>query len=151
MRRQDKEIKGREEIEEVLSRAAICHLGLCDNGTPYVVPVNYGYAAGCIYIHSAKEGRKIEILHKNNLVSFTAYINEGLKRSDLACNWGTEYRSVMGTGRAFLIDDRAEKEASLRIIMRHYTETGFSFDPQKIDRVTVIKIKIDSITGKKSL
>jgi len=151
LRRQDKEITDKREIEEVLVRASICHLGLCDNGGPYVIPLNYGYADGCLYAHSAQEGRKIDILRKNSLVAFTVYIDDGLRRAETACNWGTKYRSVMGTGHASLIEDQAEKEASLRIIMRHYTETEFEFNPLKIDLVTIIKIKIDKITGKKSV
>lgn len=150
MRRSDKEITDRAEIEDILNRAVVCHLGLCDNGIPYVVPVNYGYADGCLYIHSAKEGRKIDILRNNSNVSFTIYTDENLFRSEMACNWTMKYSSVMGTGRASLIEGRTEKEAALRCIMQHYTETNLDFNPAKVDKVVIIKIEIDTLTGKKS-
>ncbi|MCX6005135.1 MAG: pyridoxamine 5'-phosphate oxidase family protein [Chloroflexi bacterium] len=150
MRRSDKEITDRAEIEDILNRAVVCHLGLCDNGIPYVVPVNYGYADGCLYIHSAKEGRKIDILRNNSNVSFTIYTDENLFRSEMACNWTMKYSSVMGTGRASLIEGRTEKEEALRCIMQHYTETNLDFNPAKVDKVVIIKIEIDTLTGKKS-
>lgn len=150
MRRADKEIKKKEEIEDILQRGRLCHLGLVDNGLPYVVPVNYGYADGCLYIHSAREGRKIDILHRNNLVSFNIYIDDGMVQSDVACNWGMRYRSVMGTGAAALIEDRTKKEEALRIIMKHYAGPATAFQAARVDSILIIKIRIESLTGKKS-
>ena len=150
LRRADKEIKDKAEIESVLQKANICHLGLCDNGLPYVVPVNYGYADGCLYIHSASEGRKIDLLRKNNLVSFTIYTGDELVRSDKACNWSMKFRSVMGVGRATLIEDRQGKEAALRTIMRHYSEKSTDFDPSRVEKILIIKINIDTMAGKRS-
>jgi len=150
MRRTDKEIKDRAEIEDILNRGQVCHLGLIDNGLPYVVPVNYGYRDGCLYVHSARAGRKIDILRRNNLVSFSIYIDNGLVQSDVACNWGMSYRSVMGTGTVTMIDGKEEKEQALRIIMKHYAGPAVAFEAARLDNVRIIKIRINSLTGKKS-
>ena len=150
MRRTDKEIKDRAEIEDILNRGQVCHLGLIDNGLPYVVPVNYGYRDGCLYVHSAREGRKIDILRRNNIVSFSIYTHNGPIQSDVACNWGMSYRSVMGTGAASLMEGKEEKEQALRIIMEHYAGPGYVFEAAKVDRVLIIKIQINNLTGKKS-
>ena len=150
MRRSDKELTDRKDIDDVINRARICHLALCQDGVPYVVPLNYGYADGCLYFHSAGEGRKIDILRSNSRVSFTMYVDESLVESDTACKWGTKYRSVIGEGKACLVDDKTEKEAALRIIMRHYSDEDFTFDPSKVDKVVIIKVEIASITGKRS-
>ena len=150
MRRTDKEIKDRAEIEDILKRGQVCHLGLIDNGLPYVVPVNYGYLDGCLYVHSAREGRKIDILRRNNVVSFSIYTDNGLVQSDMACNWGMRYRSVMGTGTATMIDGKEEKEQALRIIMKHYAGPESVIQAARLDSVRIIKIRINSLTGKKS-
>jgi uncharacterized protein len=150
LRRSDKELTDRKDIDDVINRARICHLALCQDGIPYVVPLNYGYADGCLYFHSAGEGRKIDILRSNNTVSFTMYVDESLVESDTACKWGTKYRSVIGEGKAYLLDDKAEKEAALHIIMRHYSDREFIFDPSKVDQVVIIRVEIASITGKRS-
>ena len=150
MRRADKEIVNSMEIEDILKSGRVCQLGLNDGGLTYVVPVNYGYADGCLYIHSAREGRKIDILRRNNFVSFNIYIDDGLVQSDVACNWGMRYRSVMGTGTAALIEDRTEKEQALRIITQHYSGTFTAFDAASIDKVLIIRVEIETLTGKKS-
>jgi nitroimidazol reductase NimA-like FMN-containing flavoprotein (pyridoxamine 5'-phosphate oxidase superfamily) len=150
LRRAEKEITSRAEIEDVLVRARICHLGLCDGQVPYVVPMNYGYSHSCLYLHSAPEGRKIEALRRNSLVSFTMYVDEGLVRAEDSCKWGMRFKSVMGLGRASLVDTRREKEEALAIIMRHYLDEPFDFDPAAVCRVAVVKVQIDSVTGKKS-
>ena len=43
MRRADKAITDRGEIDEILGTAQVCHLALKDEPFPYVVPLNYGY------------------------------------------------------------------------------------------------------------
>jgi uncharacterized protein len=150
VRRSDKELTNRKDIDDVLERARICHLALCRDGVPYVVPLNYGYADNCLYFHSAREGRKIDTLRSNNIVSFTTYVDESLLESDIACSWGTKYRSIIGEGKAYLVDDKAGKEAALRIIMRHYSSRDFTFDPVRVDKIVIIKVEIASITGKRS-
>ena len=59
MRRKDREITDRAEIEAILNEAMVCRIGLADDGEPYVVPVSFGYEDGSVYIHSAPEGKKI--------------------------------------------------------------------------------------------
>ena len=61
MRRLDKEIKDSDVIQEILQNSEICRLGLVDGNEAYIVPVNYGYKDGVIYMHSAPNGRKMEI------------------------------------------------------------------------------------------
>jgi len=151
MRRAEKEITNRAEIDEIMKRGRVCHLGLCDSGIPYVVPVNYGYADGSLYVHSAREGKKIEILRSNNLVSFNVCVDECLKESDAACDWTMKYRSVTGVGKACLLDNRADKSEALRLIMSHYSDAEYQFDPAMVDRVLIIKIRVDKLTGKKAV
>ncbi|MHB8085225.1 MAG: pyridoxamine 5'-phosphate oxidase family protein [Dehalococcoidia bacterium] len=151
MRRSDREITDRSEIDDILKRASICHLGLNDKGECYVVPVNYGYDGSCFYIHSAPEGRKIDILREDNRVSFTIYTDQVMKESYKACSFSMKYKSVMGRGLATLINDRAAKEEALNVIMRHYLKGSFSFDPARVDKIVIIKIEILSMSGKKSI
>ncbi|MCJ7619404.1 MAG: pyridoxamine 5'-phosphate oxidase family protein, partial [Anaerolineae bacterium] len=65
MRRAEREIKDREAIEDILRRATVCRLAVCDGNVPYVVPLSFGYADNCLYFHSAREGRKIETIKAN--------------------------------------------------------------------------------------
>ena len=58
MRRKDREITDRAEIEAILNEAMVCRIGLADGGEPYVVPLCFGYEDGSVYIHSAPEASK---------------------------------------------------------------------------------------------
>ncbi|MFC1532217.1 pyridoxamine 5'-phosphate oxidase family protein [Thermodesulfobacteriota bacterium] len=64
MRRKEKEITKKSEIEAVINKALVCRVGLSDNNFPYIVPLCFGYQDNTIYIHGALEGRKIDILKK---------------------------------------------------------------------------------------
>lgn len=70
MRRKDKEISDINEIEKILAEAKIGIVGLSENGLAYTVPVNFVYSEEAIFFHSSSKGRKVNILKKNNSVSF---------------------------------------------------------------------------------
>ena len=43
MRRKDREITGRENIEPILRACKTCRVAMIADGAPYVVPLNFGY------------------------------------------------------------------------------------------------------------
>ena len=43
MRRRDREVTDLNEIIHILDSGKVLHLGLVDQGKPYIVPMNYGY------------------------------------------------------------------------------------------------------------
>ena len=61
MRKANREIIDKSAIRAIMEEALVCRIGLCDDGTPYVVPMNFGYDGVYIYLHSALAGRKLEI------------------------------------------------------------------------------------------
>lgn len=151
MRRKDKEITDISLVEKILREAEIIRIAMVDGGMPYLVAMNYAYADGAIYMHSAKEGRKIDILKKNNKVAFQVDKDVELSLEKEACRCGTKYLSVFGTGDAFFISDYEGKKAALDAIMTRYIgRSGFSYPDEVMDRTLVIKVEIDTITGKKS-
>ena len=70
MRRNEREITDPKIIEEIIHQATICRIALYDADYPYIVPLNYGYESGALYFHSAKEGKKIDLIRKNSRVCF---------------------------------------------------------------------------------
>jgi nitroimidazol reductase NimA-like FMN-containing flavoprotein (pyridoxamine 5'-phosphate oxidase superfamily) len=67
-----------------------------------------------------------------------------------ACDWGMRYQSVIGFGQAVILDDMEEKRRGLEIIMRQYSDRSFLFLEDSVARITVIKVAIESMTGKQS-
>jgi len=150
MRRKDKEITDIKSIEEIISKAKVCRVALSFDDAPYVVPVCFGYRAETIYFHSAREGKKIDIITKNNSVCFEFDIDHELVESEKACNWGMKFRSVIGFGKASFIENREEKQEALDMIMQHYTDKTFLFPEENVNSIVVVKIDIEQISGKKS-
>ena len=150
VRRDDKEVKDPEGLKTILQKSLVCHLALVDAGKPYMVSMNYGFRDNCIYLHSALEGRKIDILRKNPEVCFQVYNGNRLTTGPDACgDWTMKYRSVTGFGIATLIEDDQEKPGPLQIIMDQYTTRGpFEFTPERVSETMVIRIDIREMTGK---
>jgi len=138
-----------DEIEGIIKRALICRLGLVDNDEPYVVPVCFGYERNTLYFHGKLKGRKVELIRKNNKVCFEMDIDVELEKAKDPCHWAMKGKSVVGVGRASIVEDDAEKSYALRLIMGHYSEGDFSFPKSELDKTLVVKVDIKSITGKK--
>lgn len=150
MRRIEKQITDPVEIENLLCQCRVCRIGLSENNIPYIVPMSFGYKDNTLYLHSAPEGRKIDMLKKNPHVCFECDILNEVVASDHPCSWGMDYQSVIGFGTASFIDDPEEKKQALNIIMEKYAGKSFEFPESTIRKTAVINIAISSMTGKRS-
>ena len=150
MRRKDKEITDKKEIEEIIKKATICRVGLSVGDEPYVFPVNYGYHKGCLYFHSAKDGQKIEMMKENPQVCFQMDTDVEILPADIACDWSIKYRSVVGFGRAKFLDSPEEKKHALKRIMLQYSDREYSFTEESLESVCIVCIHIENMTGKKA-
>jgi len=153
LRRKDREVTDKAAIESIIQRAAVCRLGLSENDAAYIVPVNFGYKDNCLYFHSAPEGRKIDIIEQNNNVCFEMDVDcEFVKKSEQPCNWSMKYRSVIGFGKAFLVQDAEGKRKALDIIVEHYSpgHDHYPYPEEMVGNIAVVKVEIDSLTGKQS-
>ncbi len=150
MRRSEKEITDKLAIKKIINASLVCRLALSDGNQPYIVPLCFGYQNRTLYFHSAREGKKIDILKKNNRICFEFDVNSEIIEADKACNWGMKYQSVIGFGRAVLVENIEEKKKALNIIMNHYSDRDFQFTDKAINKIAVIKIEIEGMTGKHS-
>ncbi len=153
MRRKERELTEKADIEEIISRAKVCRIAMVDNGEPYIVPLCFGYKNNALYFHSAREGRKIDILEKNSRVCFELDVDVEVVKGKDPCKWAMRYKSVVGWGAAVLVSDPDQKREALDIIMAHYAgqgEGGFSYPDSIIEKTAVIRVNVGSMSGKKS-
>jgi uncharacterized protein len=150
LRRKDKQVKDPEEIEAIIKKASVLRIAFHDDTFPYLVPVNFGYADGQLYFHSASEGKKIDLIRRNNRVCFETGVDFGLIRGDIPCHWSARYASVIGFGRAYFIEDREGKKKGLEIILRHYSVDPIEIPDSSLARIVVVRIEVESMTGKVS-
>lgn len=146
------EITDPQKIQRILEDAKVLHLGMVDGDEPYVVPMNYGYTLenGCLrlYMHGATKGRKLDVLRANNKVFFCMETDVIPFDGDVACQYGTAYTSLMGSGTARLLDDPAEKMAAMSVLMKTQTGKDFSFNEGLVSIVSVIEINVSHYTAK---
>ena len=137
-------------MESIIRESTVCRLALVDNNQPYIVPLCFGYKDNALYFHSAGEGKKIDILKKNNNVCFEFDVRSEIKTGKTACEWGMKYRSVIGFGNASFLEDPESKQAALDIIMQQYSDGSFSYPDKILKNTLVIKVEITDMTGKQS-
>jgi len=151
MRKSNQEITDQAILEEILAGAVICRLAMMDKGRPYILPFNYGYKDRCLYIHSAPEGKKIDLLRSNNQVCFEIEHTVRIIKDEKACKWSTLYRSVVGYGQVSILNGFEEKGEGLNIIMaQHGANKSFEFTRKEVQRMVILKLEITSLTGKQS-
>jgi len=150
MRRANREISDQSAIRALMEEALVCRIGLCDDGTPYVVPMNFGLGENCLFLHCATEGRKLDILRRNDRVCFEMDFLREIKQGPESCGWGARYESVIGFGRAILVEDAAEKRFALDRIMDHYrAQEPYAYPDDILAKTTIIRIEIESLRGKR--
>lgn len=151
MSREEKEITGREEIDEIIRGSQVCRLALAAENLPYLVPLSFGYDGSAIYLHTAREGKKIQYFKANNRVCFEFERNVRLLRdSNNACKWSFSYESVIGYGTIQELVDPEQREYGLNQIMLQYSGKQWKFKDAIFSKARVWKISIDSLTGKRS-
>ena len=155
MRRKEKEIVDKKVMVSIIEKAIICRVAMCWQDEPYVIPMNFGYQDNYIYLHSAREGRKLDILRNNDKVCMEFDVDVELVKSQLACNTSMKYKSVLAFGKAVILKNIAEKKRALDIIMHHYyyhaSPSVFHYPEDSLEKVIIFKIKIENMTGKESL
>ena len=151
MRRHDKEIPDREEIDRIIRSAMVCRIAFADGDEPYVVPVSFGYDGESLYIHTAKTGRKLDFIEANNRVCFELEGHISLEAGDRdACTWTFAFESVIGYGTISELGTSEEKARGLNQIMLHYSGRKWEIEPSATGTTRVWRIYIESITGKRS-
>lgn len=151
MRRRDKEIRARGEIDAIIRAAHVCRLALARDNEPYIVPVSFGYDGTALYFHTAPKGRKIDFIEANNRVCFEFENNVALIRNeDDACGWTFSFESVIGYGAVIELASTEEKTHALNEIMLHYSGREWEIPANATATTRVWRIDIESMTGKRS-
>jgi nitroimidazol reductase NimA-like FMN-containing flavoprotein (pyridoxamine 5'-phosphate oxidase superfamily) len=141
----------KKEIEEIISHCDMCFVGITEaDGTPYVIPMNFGYNDGEIILHSAPEGKNISLLALSNRVCVTFCSDRKLvyQHPDVACSYSMLSRSVLCKGSVSFIEDLSEKEAAMNVTMKNYTDRPFKYSKPALMNVKVWRVTIDEMTGK---
>lgn len=136
--------------EEVLLRVPVAFVAVVDPaGSPYVVPMNFAYASGRLYLHTGP-GRKADALAADSRVCMTATMDEVFEQGPTPCKDGFAYRSVVVEGRATILAEPEERETALRAIITKYdpAAAGKPLDGAVLSATLVYAVDIENISHK---
>jgi len=139
------------EIDEIIKKCEVCHVSMVDeNNMPYVLPFNFGYDDGVIYLHSSQKGRKIDVLRKNPAVciAFSTDYKLRYQSEEVACSYSMKYRSVLAFGEVEFIDDMNQKVEFLNKVMTQYTQRAFTYNQPALREVCTFKVNVKRFTAK---
>lgn len=147
-----REITLQSALDDIIARCQYCAMAMVDQqNEPYVLNMNFGYADRVVYLHSAQEGKKINILKNNRRVCLSFSTDHVLRwqSENMACSYSMKYRSVLIYGLVEFIDDPSQKRNALNIIMKQYTNRNdFDYGDPAIRNVMVYKVVAEKMEGR---
>ena len=152
MRRKDREITNFNDIIDIIKKCDTCRLAWNDKDFPYIVPMNFGLDIQgeqvFLYFHCATEGKKLDLLKKDNRVTFEMDCDHNfiLYEERMSCTMG--YASVIGHGTLEIVPEE-DKLSALKILMRQYHAEDFQFNTDMVPVTTVLKLTVSYMIGKR--
>ena len=153
MRRKDREVTNIEDVLRIVDKAKVLHLGLFDSKYPYVLPLHFGYeySGGSLvfYLHSAKEGHKLDLIRANPNVCVEMECEvELVSGGEIPCQYGATYASLIGRGRAETVSDEQERIRGLSLLMKNQAGREFIINSQMVSTVEIVKVVLSEFTAK---
>ena len=148
MRRKERQMSAEDAIA-VLKNAQFGTLSMTDeNNIPYGIPISFAYEENAIYLHCALEGTKLDVILHNNNVCFSAVTDvEAIPEK-----FTTKFKSSVVFGKISIINDHEEKKRGFIAILKKYSpdfyDAGLNYMEKAFAKTNILKIDINSITGK---
>jgi uncharacterized protein len=153
IRRTDREIKDKEEINEILRTGKYATLSLSKENIPYVVTLTYGYddKSNTMFFHCAKDGKKIEFIKSNPVVCGTIIRDHGYIKGQ--CKH--QYASIVFYGKIRILDSEEMKLNAFEVMLNQLEDKPelmmpeIRNNPSKLSHIHVLSVAIESIRGKR--
>ncbi|WP_415282284.1 pyridoxamine 5'-phosphate oxidase family protein [Candidatus Nitrososphaera sp. FF02] len=152
------EIKSKQKMIDFLNGQPVGRVASIDkNGYPQVIPMNFVWENGAVYMHSHPFGEKLENMARNQKVGFevdqhVCFLPSYYFHPTDASQADTLYISVVIKGRAIIVQDNEEKARALNALMEKYQKEGryeqLNAQMPAVHEVTVIKVVPEDMRGK---
>lgn len=155
MRRQDRLVDDPDELQSILKECKVCRIATIDEEGLYIVPMNFGYEYDgerlALYVHSARDGRKVRAFRNRAPIAFEMDTGHELVEGNIACQTSYRYKSIIGNGDIQEVTDNAGKSKALNAMMQHLTGKAFQFNDKMMNAVAVFRINVSRFSGKKRM
>ena len=139
----------RGEMERILNEETVGYVGLCSDGEPYVIPVNYVYTDGTIVFHGSFTGKKNDFIRANPRTCFVVGRQTGEVRDHAgATSCHIDNDSVICYGTARLVENVEERWAALNVFNRRFHPETDGIARERAEKCCVVEIRITEMTGR---
>jgi nitroimidazol reductase NimA-like FMN-containing flavoprotein (pyridoxamine 5'-phosphate oxidase superfamily) len=139
-------------VHALLDSAALCHVAYVVDGQPYCTPTLFWREGSTLYWHGSSASRMLRNLSEGEPACLTVTHLDSLVLARCGFNHSADYRSVMAFGHARLIEDLAEKERALVMMVDRFfpgrTATLRPSTAQEIKATAVVAMKIEKASAK---
>lgn len=142
----------REQIDAILDEGIICHVAVCVDGSPWMIPTAYGRDGDWLYLHGAAGNHLLNEAVAGKDVVVTVTLVDGLVLAKSTFRHSVNYRSVIVFGQAEEITEPADKAAALEVIVEHLLP-GRSGEarpptPSELRQTRVVRLPITEASAK---
>ena len=154
MRRADREVTDVNEIYDIIRGCDTCCIALNgEDGFPYVIPMNFGFEVNdgkpVIYLHCAKEGKKLDLIRDDGRCAFTMSRGHSLLLGKAACASAWLYESACGRGHISIIEGDEGIKGLVALMKKYDPDRVHVFDERHLKAVTMLRLDIEQLTGKR--
>jgi nitroimidazol reductase NimA-like FMN-containing flavoprotein (pyridoxamine 5'-phosphate oxidase superfamily) len=152
------EIQSKHKMIEFLNEQPVGRVASLDeSGYPQVIPMNFVYHDGAVYMHSHPFGEKLDNIRRNPNVGFEVdqhicFLPSYFFHPTDASQADTLYISVVIKGKAELVHGNEEKALALNALMEKYQKEGryeaLVANMPSVHEVAIIKVIPRDIRGK---
>ena len=142
------------DAEAILARALVAHVGIVQDGQPFVLPMSFLYRDGSLYIHGAPGSRLIRTLASGAPCCIETTLLDALIASKSAETHSMNYRSVVLFGRGQLVRDRERRRSVLEELIGRYFPGRKAGDDyahitdREMKATALVEVRIDEMSAK---
>jgi len=153
MRRKEREVIERNAQLEILKNADAVRIAFAVDKEPYIVSMNFGFVWEerlQLYLHCAREGKKLDMMRRNNRVCFQMDVDHQMVIDQIPCRWSMNYASIVGRGSLVEVVDERERFLGLNCMMADYGNTGEAgFPAETLQETTVLRLDVEELSAKR--
>lgn len=154
MRRKDREVVDFNEMRDILDKADACRIAFAVDNVPYIVAMNFGYEwiadKLTIFLHCAREGKKLDLMQKNNYVCFQLDTDHELMYNPATVYCTMNYSSIVGMGFLQEVTNDDERIKGLDLLMQHHGhQAPQQYPAASLTRTMVLKLTVTEISAKR--
>jgi uncharacterized protein len=151
-RRHDRGFYDHKTVHALLDAAALCHVSYVIDDQPYCTPTLFWREGSRLYWHGSSASRMLKNLSEGQSACLTVTHFDSLVLARCGFNHSADYRAVMAFGQARLLEEQAEKERALVMMVDrffpHRTAQLRASDKQEIKATSVVYMDIEKASAK---